>query len=378
MNLLVLNYEYPPLGGGAGEISRQINKQLVRLGYNITVLTTLYKDLPEDSYEDGVRIIRLPSKRKVVYKSNVFEMLSWVKLAKRFSIEHIKNNKVDLVFSHFAIPGGLVASFINKKLNIPYVIMSHGHDIPWFFPKQMFLYHLLTYFKIHSICKKSVYNFVQTEYMKNNIDKLLGNKYATKNILITNGFDADFFNKVEFSKNEKLEILFVGRLVAQKNPLSLINALQILAVNNVNFNATIIGDGPLKNNVSKLIAKYNLSKFIKLTGWVSKHEIRDCYNKSHVFVLPTLAEGMSIAILEALGSGLFVITTPISGNTELIKNNINGKLVQAYDINGMAKAISDFNNLRFSNEYNLDTDSFRNSFCWKNIVAQYHNYLSKI
>ena len=71
MKLLVLNYEYPPLGGGAGIISKNIAEGLASLGNEVTVLTTYYEGTEEDSIENGVHIIRLKSKRKDVFQSNI-------------------------------------------------------------------------------------------------------------------------------------------------------------------------------------------------------------------------------------------------------------------------------------------------------------------
>jgi glycosyltransferase involved in cell wall biosynthesis len=79
MKLLILNYEYPPLGGGAGVITQIIAEGFAARGHNITVLTTWFSGEEEDSTRGNLRIIRLKSKRKVVYKSNPIEMLSWMK-----------------------------------------------------------------------------------------------------------------------------------------------------------------------------------------------------------------------------------------------------------------------------------------------------------
>ncbi|HRW22678.1 MAG TPA: glycosyltransferase, partial [Bacteroidales bacterium] len=151
MKLLVLNYEYPPLGGGAGQISKSISEGLALLGHDITVLTTWYEALAETETLNNVKIIRLKSKRKFVYRSNPFEMTSWIYHAKKFLKEHLKTEKYDLVFANFALPGGEVAYSIKLKFRIPYVIISHGHDIPWFAPEQMIWYHIFTYHWIRTI-----------------------------------------------------------------------------------------------------------------------------------------------------------------------------------------------------------------------------------
>ena len=90
MKLLVLNYEYPPLGGGAGVICKNIAEGLASLGHDITVLTTYYDGTETTCIENGVRVIRLKSRRKDIFQSNVREMLSWMITARRFLKKHLQ------------------------------------------------------------------------------------------------------------------------------------------------------------------------------------------------------------------------------------------------------------------------------------------------
>ena len=76
MKILMLNYEYPPLGAGAGVITQHISEGLVKLGNQVTVLTAwLPNNEEEEEVNEGLKIIRLKCKRKHVYKSNPKEML---------------------------------------------------------------------------------------------------------------------------------------------------------------------------------------------------------------------------------------------------------------------------------------------------------------
>ena len=86
MKLLILNYEYPPLGGGAGVITQNIAEGLSKLGHEISVVTTWFQGEKEvEIVNDNLKIIRLKSKRKYLYRSNPREMLSWISYAKGFS-----------------------------------------------------------------------------------------------------------------------------------------------------------------------------------------------------------------------------------------------------------------------------------------------------
>ena len=78
MNILILNYEYPPLGGGAGIVTQQLAELLAIQDDKVVVLTTWFSGEPEFHIEGNLTIIRLRSKRKFTYQSNPLEMLSWM------------------------------------------------------------------------------------------------------------------------------------------------------------------------------------------------------------------------------------------------------------------------------------------------------------
>ena len=90
MKILVLNYEYPPLGGGAGNITRQISQNLVKNGHKVLIVTTWFEGLHEhENTEGSPEIIRLKSKRKYLHSSSPTEMYSWMKETKRFLQEYL-------------------------------------------------------------------------------------------------------------------------------------------------------------------------------------------------------------------------------------------------------------------------------------------------
>lgn len=380
MKILTLNYEYPPLGGGAGLITARICEQLALLGHEVTVVSTHFDSLPEDTLENGVRVIRLKARREFEYKSNVFEMLNWIKIAKVFTLQYCQNTPPKLIFAHFALPGGAVARFLNKRTDIPYTIMSHGHDIPWYFPRQMFFYHLATWPWLKTICHFSSSNFVQTLYMKKNIDRFTGKEIAHKNIVIPNGCDTRLFPIVNPAKDPVLQILFGGRLVTQKDPFTFLKALILLKNRSVSFHATVTGNGPLLQPMKDFVANNGLADVVSFTGWQTKEYMPQLYARSHVFVLPSLTEGMSVSVLEALCSGLYVIATPVSGNTEMILEGVNGSFVPLKNPEALATAIINFNKKRLT-EYPVKTETveqFRKLNDWTLVAQKYNQILSII
>lgn len=341
MKILILNYEYPPLGGGAGNITKQLAENFAKQQHKVIVVTTWYNGLHELNNDlENLEIIRLKSKRKYLHSSNPLEMFSWMRESLKFLSVYLKDNNIDICLANFSIPGGYVARKIKSKFNIPYCVLSHGHDIPWYYKRQMFFYHMVLYFIIKSICKKSLLNFVQTEFMKNNIDKFLGKRMTNKNIIISNGVyltDEVIYDR----KDEPFTVIFVGRFVKQKDPLTILKALKRLKKMDINFRLFLIGDGPMRGQMEKFVDKNKLDNAI-FTGWVSQTEVQKYYQKSHVMVTPSLAEGMSVANMEALSAGVFLIATPVSGNKEMLSCFNNGTLIDSGNYNEIANQLQKF------------------------------------
>ncbi len=373
MKILILNYEYPPIGGGGGVVSRYHAEGLAELGHKVTVITTWFKGEKEQYKKGNLQIIKLKSRRKHIHKSGPLDWLSWIKKAKQFLSETLKPDSFNICVAHFALPSGEVARYIRKKTGLRYLIVSHGQDIPWFFPKQMFKYHVATYFWIKAICKKAEKLILLTQDMKQNADNFLGN-LKHKNLIIPNGCKTkDFYPNYSIRK-ETFTILFVGRLVDQKNPIVFLKAIKKLKQQaNFRFQVEIYGDGPLKNKMQQFVSNKSLNDVVKFNGWVSKDELLRAYQGAHIQVISSEAEAMSIAALEALSTGLYLISTPVSGNTDIIKDGVNGEFFNFGNSDDLADKLINYYHSRFVEKYQIPEaflNKFREKYDWKNIVKE--------
>ncbi|MBP8993814.1 MAG: glycosyltransferase family 4 protein [Bacteroidota bacterium] len=379
MKLLILNYEYPPLGGGAGVITQNIAEGLSKLGHEISVVTTWFQGEKEvEIVNDNLKIIRLKSKRKYLYRSNPREMLSWISYAKAFLKKHLVSNKYDLCFANFALPGGEVAYSLKMRFQLPYVIISHGHDIPWFMPKEMMWYHALTYQWIKTICVHSKRNYVQSNDMKTNIDAFLGPSFSHKNKIIYNGWNSTVFSPDYSLRKKQFTILFPGRLVKQKDPMSFLKAINIIKNQIDDFKVIILGDGVLRKKMEKFTKANGFDKIVEFKLWVSKEEMLYNYRSASLTVLPSLNEGMSIATLEALACGQYLIATEVSNNKSLIKEDYNGNFIETQNPKDIANKILNFYNTKFLNNYLIpieDLNKYHNLFEWDKIIKEYEQDL---
>jgi glycosyltransferase involved in cell wall biosynthesis len=381
MRILVLNYEYPPLGGGAGVITQNIAERLAEDGNEVTVVTTWYTGENEVTENGSLKIIRLKSKRQHIYKSSVFEMLSWIKQSKQFLKNYLEKEKFDLCFANFAIPGGIVALYLKRKFGLKYTFISHGHDIPWRFPKQMRLFHIATYYRIKRICTESEANFMQTREMKENIDRFIGKVHTAKNLIIPNGVDVRLFKPDNSIKSKTFKVVFIGRLVEQKDPFTFLEAIKIFAETNKNIVVNVIGDGILRTKMEEYINDNRLSDIVKFFGWIPKTEIVKEYQSAHVNVISSVFEGMSVAAFESLACGCFLITTPIDGINEVITQNENGVIVKFHSPKEIAGQLEDYYQKRYLQKYSISDIVIKNlieKYNWDSIVKKYEKHFNRI
>ena len=373
MNILILNYEYPPLGGGAGIVTENLAKSFVAKGHCVFIVTTWFNGEPEYFAEGNLTIVRLRSKRKYTFQSNPIEMYSWIRYAKAFFDAFNEDIHFDVCLANFTLPGGEVAIYLKKKWNLPFIILSHGHDIPWFSPRQMFIWHSLFYFKLKTILKTSTYNVLLSEQLKKCADLFLGKQYHSKNIVIPNGFTFQNFRTAFKGEEKEMRLLFVGRMVEQKDPLLALKVFSILRKKGLPVRMKMIGDGKLKQTLENWIRHYQV-EHIELTGKISQSQVLREMEEAHLLLAPSREEGMSLAVLEALSRGMYVLATQISGNTDVIFEGINGHFIVKREVEEIANLVKDFYQEKFLKGYHYPDyylENFSNSFSWENAAEKY-------
>jgi glycosyltransferase involved in cell wall biosynthesis len=131
----------------------------------------------------------------------------------------------------------------------------------------------------------------------------------------------------------------VGRLGEQKGHLQLIEAAHLLDREGVDFKLVLVGDGPLRPAIEELSARHGLREKIEITGWATEAEVKERLLAARALVLPSLAEGLPVVIMEALALGRPVLSTFIAGIPELVEPGVNGWLVPAGSAEAVAQAM---------------------------------------
>jgi colanic acid/amylovoran biosynthesis glycosyltransferase len=158
------------------------------------------------------------------------------------------------------------------------------------------------------------------------------------------GVDKSFFEDASLSKPKPSisRFICVGRLCEQKGQLLLLQAAARLKAGGARFELVLAGDGEMRRDVERFISNEQLSSMVRITGWINGAQIRQEIIEATALVLPSFAEGLPVAIMEAMALRRPVISTYVAGIPELLRDDKNGRLVPAGDIEALALAMREY------------------------------------
>ncbi|MDA0578518.1 MAG: glycosyltransferase, partial [Verrucomicrobia bacterium] len=339
--LLLINYEFPPLGGGAGTATAALAREFAAQGADVCVLTSAFGDLPRFSEENGFRVHRIPVIRRRADRSSVFEMITFMLSAAWHGLRLTRNWRPDASLAFFGIPGGPVALWLKWTRGIPYVVSLRGGDVPGHQAGQLDTHHRLTRPFIRIVwrhARRVVANSIGLR------DQALRTAPSLNIPVIPNGVDTTQFSPPSpqpsaFSPppSSVIPLLYVGRLSPEKGLADALTALATLR--EIPWTFTIIGDGPDRDALEARATQLGLAERVTFAGWLSREKLPDAYRAARIFLFPSTDEGMPNTVLEAMASGLPVIARRIAGCEDLIRNNQTGILVPTASIPALTDAI---------------------------------------
>lgn len=366
MKLLIFCYEYPPLGGGAGNALYHLCREWKAAGHEMTIVTSGIKGgVSALESVDGIQVHRLDVGRKSRFKGRVSEMITFMAKCSGSFESFYKAVRPDLCISFLLVPGGGLAPLrIKRKFGVPYVVELRGGDTPGFGLASLKLYHLAAKPVMRLLLKNCAHAIAVGEGLRILV------KNAVKNVdLIGNGVDADKFRPVSHEIKDTANVLFVGRLVdSQKKVSKLMEAVKSVCGTRL----TVVGDGEDRDSLENLAGKMEITDKVSFTGWLDKENLLKQYQSADIYASASIAEGMSNSALEALACGLPLLLSDIYGHKELVDNGDNGFLFDPADRTDLDvklnRMISDKNNLRRMGE--KSREKAVNHFTWAGVAAQ--------
>lgn len=327
IKILMLNYEYPPLGGGAGNATQYLlNEFANRSDLNVVLVTSSESAFHQEKLAGNIKIYYLDiGKSGSLHYQSCSDLLKYTYKAWMFCLRYMKENHVDLIHAFFGIPCGFIALILGK----PYLVSLRGSDVPFYNERFYWLDKLVFQHLSKIVWKKAKRVIANSEGLKQLALEILSDQEIE---VIYNGVDTgEFYPKIDKKRGEKIRLISVGRLIERKGYTYLIEALK--GIENVQL--ILIGDGDRKEQL-QILAKEN-EVDVKFLGRIEHENLPGFLRKSDLFILPSLNEGMSNAILEAMACGLPIIATDTGGSKELVQGN--GCIVPTGDVEALRKAV---------------------------------------
>lgn len=369
MKILFLNYEFPPLGGGASPISYEIAERYAQRGHKVAVFTMGFEGLPAFEQKNGLDIHRIACWRSKKELCHPHEMLSFIIKARKPLFDFLKKERFDVCHNHFAIPTGILALQVKKKFGIPFINTSHGSDIPGYNEERFTFLHHFTLPILKRVLNGSSGNFSGSNYLAG-----LGNSRITPPVpykVIREGFDPTQFEP----KKKKNIILSTGRLLRRKGFLELVEAA---SHKDLGYEIHICGDGPV---MDELKAKADNSKTkVVLHGWLNNksEKYKNLLESAAIYSLVSSKENASKSLLEAMSAGCATITSNVAGCPESVGDA--GIAILPVDVAKLRTVLEDLcaNKDKVEALGKKGRERILNTYNWEKGITQYENVLQSL
>jgi glycosyltransferase involved in cell wall biosynthesis len=404
MRILIINYEFPPVGAGGGQASQKIAESLVEMGHIVRVVTSR----PSQIYS-------LMGSFSLIIGFGFWIYLTYAKVSWG---EDISDHGFTILGTLLLLSGfilhtmGLVWELIMPIRGLKRVEFIHGvevHRVPVFRQRQDYCstFEMATFllsaawyclFNVREFRPDIVHVFFGVP--DGPLGWLLKRLYRLPYVISLRGADVPSDEVKRFARHYKLlrpfitylwrdadalvavsnglrshaekvapdipiqvipnaidlsqftpprqrdtqgpvRLLYVGRFTAAKNVETLIEAVHILAQREVgDFELELVGEGTQRPQLERMVAERGLARCVRFSDWVPRERIADYYRRADIFATATTWEGMPNTVLEAMACGLPIVGTQVPGLQELVQDTVNGYLVPPRDPVALADALA--------------------------------------
>ena len=360
----MLNYEFPPLGGGAANANYHILKEFAdHKDLYIDLIVSSINEFKMEKFSDNITIHYLNiGKTNNLHNQSNSELIKYSLNVYTYQKKLVCKTNYNLCHAFFGIPCG----FVGQYTGLPLIVSLRGSDVPGYNTRFKMLDALFFRRISRKLWQKSKFTIANSIGLRELAHKTSPHQEIG---LIPNGVDTDFWTpNTAVKPNKKLRIVSVGRLIPRKGYNYLLDAVDKLPVV-IDF----VGDGPELQQL-KQKAKENGIECI-FHGKQNKNEILELLQRANLFVLPSLHEGMSNAVLEAMSCGLPIVMTKVGGS-EIIDQN--GILVPTQNAEELREAINFYiNNTTKIQEHGKRSRNLSLEMSWAKVAKSYYDIYSQ-
>lgn len=329
LNVAMFTNNYLPFIGGVPISITRLAKGLRKKGHNVVIFAPKY---PQCSPLDESNIIRC--KLLLFYRTKPFDF----PITNIFSsdIEELfLSQNFDIIHVHHPFWMGSKGLSLGKKYGIPVILTYHtrlekyAHNLPCF---RKTFENVISHRLIRAFSQKCQGIIAPT----NSAKEYLSNIGVSKNkYVLPTGVDFDFYNNSnhkqvealtkEYRVKSKVILCTVSRLTKEKNIYFLLKGIKYIKDNcSIDFKCLIIGDGPEKNNILKIIEEEELKNIVILVGSQEPKEVCNYYRASDIFIFSSQSETQGMVLLEAMAGYCPIVAIRSSGTDDVIINDYNG------------------------------------------------------
>lgn len=332
MRILFCNYEYPPLGGGGGVVNAALASELAKR-HDVTVLTSRALGLPEERVEDGVRVIRVPvlfRRRRAV--ASFASMLSYIVSGTIRGRALAREERFDVVNTHFALPTGPVGYAVSRAAGVPNVLSVHGGDLYDPSKRSSAHRHAALRVCVRRLALSADAVVAQSQDTQDNLRRYfvpgirshviplgIPEPPVTAAVRSTHGF-----------AETDILLISIGRLVRRKSVDQLLELTARLEDPRVKL--LLIGDGPLVDSLRERAKRLNVAGQVRFLGMVDDAAKFELLSISDLYVSASQHEGFGLVFLEAMASGLPIVCYDRGGQRDFLSDGRNGHLVPVNDL----------------------------------------------
>jgi glycosyltransferase involved in cell wall biosynthesis len=307
----MLCYEFPPIGGGAGRFAHQLAARLVRQDNAVDIVTMGFKDLPTDDVVDGIHVHRVPCVRLREFQCSLPEVATYLPGAFR-AVQRLTSEKVfDLNHTHFILPDGVLAADVKRSTGLPFVVTSHGSDVPGYNPDRLGFAHVLARPLWRRVVRSADLILSPSENLGS---KILHVAPEARVRHIPYGFEP---SRMRSDRPKERTILVVTRMVQRKGVQYLLEAMQGW---DPGWALHVVGDGPYLQTLREMAAARRVPAMFH--GWLDNDsdELRALYESAGIFVMASESENFPVSLLEAMAAGAAIVTTSGTGCEEVVRD----------------------------------------------------------
>ena len=241
----------------------------------------------------------------------------------------LEKNGIEHLHAHFGTNSAEVAMLAHELGGPPWSFTVHG---PEEFDRKLVI-------GLAEKVRRCTFVVAISSFGRAQLYRLVEHSMWAKIHVVHCGVDAEFATAVVPAEMPSRQFVCVGRLCEQKGQLLLLQAALTLKSRGLDFTLVLAGDGDMRLELEKFVELHDLRKNVQITGWISGADVRQEICRSRALVLPSFAEGLPVAIMEAMASERPVISTFVAGIPELVRDGGEGWLVPSGDVDALAKAM---------------------------------------